>query len=138
VPAGYPDAHEIAKRAKVQFDSHLSSDRYQVVVSLFDQMVTFRLKDLQAATKAIHEAERKLKAKPNAQAADLLKQARSYAYSPLVSDSMIKDERSWSCSARTRRTWPWPSSSPAWKTCGTPRPSPTTTRRASWPSRRRR
>jgi phosphoglycerate transport regulatory protein PgtC len=87
VPAGYPDAHEIAKRAKVQFDSHLSSDRYQVVVSLFDQMVTFRLKDLQAATKAIHEAERKLKAKPNAQAAELLKQARSFAYSPLVSDS---------------------------------------------------
>jgi hypothetical protein len=63
-----------------------------VVVSLFDQMVTFRLKDLQAATKAIHEAERKLKAKPNAKAAELLKQARSFAYSPLVSDNMIKDK----------------------------------------------
>ena len=59
VPAGYPDAIEIAKRAKVQFDSNLSGDRYQVVVSLFDQMVTFRLKELQAATMAIHEAERK-------------------------------------------------------------------------------
>ena len=93
VPANYPDAHEIAKRAKVSFNSTLSSDRYQVVVSLFDQMITFRLKDLQAATGAIHEAERKLKAKPNAQAAELLKQARSYAYSPLVSDSMIKDEK---------------------------------------------
>ena len=92
VPAGYPDAIEIAKRAKVQFNSQLSSDRYQVVVSLFDQMVTFRLKDLQAATKAIHEAERKLKAKPNPQGAALLQQARSFAYSPLVSDSMIKDE----------------------------------------------
>ncbi|SFC78145.1 ABC-type Fe3+ transport system, substrate-binding protein [Polaromonas sp. OV174] len=92
VPANYPDAQAIAKRAKVSFDSKLSGDRYQVVVSMFDQMVTFRLKDLQAATKAIHEAERKLKAKPNAQAAELLKQARSFAYSPLVSDSMIKDE----------------------------------------------
>ncbi|MDZ4124549.1 MAG: extracellular solute-binding protein [Hydrogenophaga sp.] len=91
VPANYPDAFEIAKRAKVQFDTHLSSDRYQVVVSMFDQMVTFRLKDLQAATKAIHEAERKLKGKPNAQAAELVKQARSFAYSPLVADSMIKD-----------------------------------------------
>lgn len=91
VPAGYPDALEIAKRAKVHFDSHVSSDRYQVVVSMFDQMVTFRLKDLQAATKAIHEAERKLKAKPNAKAAELLSQARSFAYSPMVSDSMIKD-----------------------------------------------
>lgn len=91
VPAGYPDATEIAKRAKVQFDSNLSGDRYQVVVSLFDQMVTFRLKDLQAATKAIHEAERKLKAKPNAQAAELVKQARSFAYSPMVSADMVKD-----------------------------------------------
>ena len=92
LPANYPDAVKIAKRAKVHFDTHLSSDRYQVVVSLFDQMVTFRLKELQAATKAIHEAERKLKAKPNAQAAELIKQARSYAFSPLVSDSLIKDE----------------------------------------------
>lgn len=92
VPAGYPDAIELAKRAKVQFDSQLSSDRYQVVVNLFDQMVTFRLKDLQAATKAIHDAERKLKAKPNAQAIELLKQARSYAYSPMVSAEMIKDK----------------------------------------------
>ncbi len=90
-PAGYPDAFEIAKRAKVQFDSNLSGDRYQVVVSLFDQMVTFRLKDLQAATKAIHEAERKLKAKPNAQAAELIKQARNFAYSPMVSATMVKD-----------------------------------------------
>ncbi len=93
VPANYPDAFEIAKRAKVQFDAKLSSDRYQVVSSLFDQMVSFRLKDLQAATKAIHEAERKLKAKPNAQAAELIKQARSFAYSPLVSESMIKDQQ---------------------------------------------
>ncbi len=92
LPANYPDAHEIAKRAKVSFNSQLSSDRYQIVVSLFDQMVTFRLKDLQAATKAIHEAERKLKAKPQAEAAELLRQARSLAYAPLVSEAMIKDE----------------------------------------------
>jgi len=93
VPANYPDAHEIARRAKVKFDSDLSSERYQVVVSLFDQQVTFRLKDLQAATKAIHEAERRVKAKPNAKASELIQQARSYAYSPLVSDSMIKDPK---------------------------------------------
>ena len=66
-PAGYPVPQEVAKRAKVQFDAVLSESRYQVVTSLFDQMVTFRLKELQAATKAIHEAEKALKAKPNAQ-----------------------------------------------------------------------
>jgi hypothetical protein len=91
-PAGYPDAFEIARRAKVQFDSNLSSDRYQVVVSLFDQMVTFRLKDLQAATRAIHAAEARLRAKPNAQGTELLKQARSHAYSSLVPASMVGDE----------------------------------------------
>ncbi len=103
VPANYPDAFEIAKRAKVQFDSTLSSDRYQVVASLFDHMVSFRLKDLQAATKAIHDAERKLKAKPNAQAADLIKQARSFAYSPLVSESMIKDQQFLELFRKTRK-----------------------------------
>ena len=93
VPAGYPDVHAVAKRAKVQFDSELSGARYQVVVSLFDQMVTFRLKELQAATKAIHDAEKRLKAKPNAQAADLVRQARSHAYSPLVGEANVKNEQ---------------------------------------------
>ena len=65
-PAGYPDPQEVAKRAKVQFDADLSEARYQVVTSLFDQMVTFRLKELKGATKAIHEAEKALIAKPNA------------------------------------------------------------------------
>ncbi|MFM1807251.1 MAG: hypothetical protein RL212_1510 [Pseudomonadota bacterium] len=92
VPAKYPDAFEVAKRVKVKFNSNLSSDRYQVVVSMYDQMITFRLKELQAATKAIHDAEKKLKAKPNAEAAELIKQARSFAFSPLVSDAMINDK----------------------------------------------
>jgi phosphoglycerate transport regulatory protein PgtC len=92
-PANYPDAQEIAKRAKVQFNTELSSNRYQVVVSLFDQMVTFRLKELQAATRAIHEADRKLQAKPNAHGSELLRQARSFAYSSLVPETMVKDEK---------------------------------------------
>lgn len=93
VPAGYPDVQAVAKRSKVQFNSELSESRYQVVVSMFDQMVTFRLKELQAATKAIHDAEKRLKAKPNGQAADLLKQARGFAYSPLVGQENVKDEQ---------------------------------------------
>ncbi len=56
-PAGYPNPFEIAKRAKVQFNSDLSETRYNVVSGLFDQTITFRLKELQAATKAIHAAE---------------------------------------------------------------------------------
>ena len=42
---------------RCNFDSDLSESRYYVVSSLFDQIITFRLKELQAATKAIHEAE---------------------------------------------------------------------------------
>lgn len=93
VPAGYPDIQAVAKKAKVQFNSALSESRYQVVVSMFDQMVTFRLKELQGATKAIQDAEKKLKAKPNAQATELVKQARGFAYSPLVGQDNVKNEQ---------------------------------------------
>jgi phosphoglycerate transport regulatory protein PgtC len=88
IPAGYPDPQVIAKRAKVSFNADLSQDRYAVVHSLFDQTITFRLKELQAATKAIRDAEAKLAGKSNAQAAALIKQARSLAFSPLVGASL--------------------------------------------------
>jgi phosphoglycerate transport regulatory protein PgtC len=91
VPANYPNIYEIARKAKVQFNSDLSEDRYQMVTSLFDQMITFRLKELQAATKAIHAAERKLSGKNNPQASELLKQARSFAYTSLVEEKNMKD-----------------------------------------------
>jgi phosphoglycerate transport regulatory protein PgtC len=88
VPAGYPNPFEIAQRAKVQFDSDLSESRYNVVSAMFDQAITFRIKELQAATKAIHEAEAALAKKPNAQAAALVKQARDVAFTPVVSTQM--------------------------------------------------
>ncbi len=88
VPAGYPNPFEIAKRAKVKFDSDLSESRYNVVSSMFDQTITFRLKELQAATKAIHAAEAALAKKPNAKAAELVKQARELAFSPLVGEGL--------------------------------------------------
>lgn len=92
VPAGYPNPFEIAKRAKVQFNSDLSESRYNVVSAMFDQTITFRLKELQAATKAIHEAEAALAKKPNAQAAALVKQARDLAFSPVVGPQMAGDK----------------------------------------------
>lgn len=84
VPAGYPNPFEIAKRAKVQFDSELSEARYNVVSSLFDQTITFRHKELREATKAIHAAAAALAKKPNASGQSLLKQARDLAFSPVV------------------------------------------------------
>jgi len=91
-PVGYPNPFEIAKRAKVQFNSDLSEARYNVVSALFDQTITFRLKELQAATKAIHAAEAALAKKPNANASELLKQAREAAFSPVVNAQKAADK----------------------------------------------
>ena len=92
VPAGYPNPFEIAKRAKVNFDSDLSESRYNVVSSMFDQTITFRLKELQAATKAIHAAEAALAKKPNAKAAELVQQARGLAFTPVVGAGVAGDK----------------------------------------------
>ncbi len=91
-PAGYPDPFEIARRAKVQFNSDLSEARYNVVSALFDQAITFRLKELQAATKAIHAAQAALEKKPTPQATALLKQARELAFTPLVDSKKAADK----------------------------------------------
>src|SRR4029453_3529139 len=52
--------------------------------------ITFRLKELQAAAKAIQSAEAKLGAngKPNAQATELIRQARELAHTPVVTSSL--------------------------------------------------
>lgn len=102
-PAGYPVPQDVAKRAKVQFDADLSENRYQVVTSLFDQMVTFRLKELQAATRAIHDADKALKAKPNAKGGELLAQARSLAYTSLVGEANVKNEEFLALFRKNRR-----------------------------------
>lgn len=85
IPEGYPDPAQIAQRSKVHFDADLSQKRYYVVQALFDQTITFRLADLQAASKAIYDAEKTLgdKAK-SGKAAELLSQARALAWSPLI------------------------------------------------------
>ncbi len=92
VPSDYPNIYEVARKAKVKFDSTLSESRYPLVVSLFDQTVTFRLKELQAATKAIHEAEKKVRLKPNARAQELLIQARNLAFTPLVDEKTANNK----------------------------------------------
>ena len=103
VPADYPKIFEIAKRAKEQFDSDLSESRYYLVSSLFDQTVTFRLKELQAATKAIHDAEAALSKKPNAEGKALVKQARDLAFAPIVNESLVKDPKFLETFTRNKR-----------------------------------
>ena len=87
-PAGYPNPFSGTIRAKVNFDSELSESRYYVVSSLFDQVITFRHKELQAATKAIHDAEKRLAGRPSAQ----LEEAKKLAWTAPVTGDQAKDK----------------------------------------------
>jgi phosphoglycerate transport regulatory protein PgtC len=59
-PAGYPNPFkDTSIGAKVSFKAELSEARYELLNSLYDRVVTFRLKELNAAWKAIHDAEKK-------------------------------------------------------------------------------
>ena len=87
-PAGYPNPFTGTIKAKVNFDTAISEARYYVVSSMFDQIITFRHKELVAATKAIHDAEKRLGGKASAQ----LDEARKLAFSPPVTDLQTQDK----------------------------------------------
>jgi phosphoglycerate transport regulatory protein PgtC len=91
-PEGYPNPYGGKIQAKVKFDSELSQSRYYLVNSLYDHTITFRHKELIAATRAIHDAAAKIAKKPNAQARRLLEEARDYAFKPLVSAEKAADK----------------------------------------------
>jgi hypothetical protein len=76
----------------VTFDANVSESRYELLNSLYDRVVTFRLKELNAAWKAIHEAEAKLGTGANAEAKRLLGQARKLATSVPVSEKEAADK----------------------------------------------
>lgn len=87
-PAGYPNPYSGTIKAKVNFDSELSESRYYVVLSMFDQLVTFRHKELAAATKAIHEAEKRLGGRKSPQ----VDEARKLAFTPPVDEKQAADK----------------------------------------------
>ena len=75
-PKGFPNPFKDKSiGSAVKFDLQLSKSRYNIINSLFDVMITYRLDDLRAATKAIQTAE--AKSKGNAGAMKLIKQARA-------------------------------------------------------------
>ena len=62
--------------AKVKFDVVKSKNRYNLVNSMFDVMITYRLDDLRKATKAIQDADKAMAGKKNAEAAKLITEAK--------------------------------------------------------------
>ncbi len=87
-PAGYPNPFGGTIQAKVNFNSNLSQSRYYLVSSLFDQIITFRLAELQAATKAIQDAEKRLAGRPSPQ----LDEAKKLAWTPPVTAQQANDK----------------------------------------------
>ena len=88
-PAGYPNPFSGKIQAKVNFDSNLSESRYYVVLSMFDQAITFRHKELVAATKAIIDAEKRLGGK----ASPALDEARKLVLTPVIDEKQAGDKQ---------------------------------------------
>ena len=86
-PKDYPNPFTDPRLAKgITFNSELSEQRYELLNSLYDRVVTFRLRDLNAAWKAIQTTEMKLGANASPAAKDLLKQARRLASTPPITE----------------------------------------------------
>jgi len=89
-PEGLPNPFEDKSiGAAVTFDVDKSGARYYVVSSLFDVMITYRLDDLKAAVKAVHDAEAKHADGSNAEAKALIDEARA-----LIEAMPITEEQS--------------------------------------------
>jgi phosphoglycerate transport regulatory protein PgtC len=77
-PEGFPNPFTDASLgARVRFDNDLSEKRYELLNSLFDRLITFRLRELTAAWKAVHEAEAVLARRENAEGRRLVTEARA-------------------------------------------------------------
>ncbi len=77
-PEGFPNPFKDSSiGAAVKFDLTKSKNRYNLVNSLFDVMITYRLDDLRGATKAIQDAEAAMDGKSNDDAAKLIAEARA-------------------------------------------------------------
>ena len=93
-PPGIPNPFkDTSIGVAVKFDTVLSESRYNLVNSLFDQTITYRLNDLKAATKAIHEAEAALARKPNPAARTMIAEARALIAATPIKEAEANDPK---------------------------------------------
>jgi ABC-type Fe3+ transport system substrate-binding protein len=91
-PAGYPNPFKDSKLGtQLNFNADLSERRYELLNSLFDRLITFRLKELNAVWKTIQDAEKKLGADANPEAKRLLAAARKLATAIPVTEQEASD-----------------------------------------------
>jgi len=95
-PKGFPNPFEM-KVSDSTFDIDLSQRRYGLMNSLFDQVVTFRLKDLKEAWQAVYKAEAAMEKRKSSgkevssNAVELLSQARALVSSVPISEEKAND-----------------------------------------------
>lgn len=76
-PKGFPNPFTGEQLGSVNLNLDLSKSRYNLVNSLFDVMITYRLDELRNATKLIQQAESKATEKNHAEALNLIAQAKA-------------------------------------------------------------
>jgi len=92
-PADFPNPFKDKSiGAAVKFDLGLSKGRYNVVNSLFDVMITYRLDDLRDATKAVQDAEAAAMGKSNNEANALIEQARALINQVPITEARASEE----------------------------------------------
>jgi ABC-type Fe3+ transport system substrate-binding protein len=92
-PADYPNPFKDQKLgAGVVFNAESSEMRYELINSLFDRLITFRLKELNAAWKSIQDAEKKLGTAAGAEAKRLIAEARRLASSVPITEKEASDK----------------------------------------------
>jgi ABC-type Fe3+ transport system substrate-binding protein len=77
--------------ARVKFDADTSELRYELVNSLYDRLITFRLKELNEAWKAIHAADAAVAKKSTPEAQRLLADARKRATAVPLTEKQAND-----------------------------------------------
>ena len=93
-PKGFPNPFtDQSIGAAVKFDVVTSKNRYNIVNSLFDVLITYRLKDLTSAVEALQKAEAAMSGKSNAQAEALIKESRALIGAMPVSEAEAQDDK---------------------------------------------
>jgi len=91
VAAGYPKLPEGAAKSPTQFNAGLAQERIRLVTAMFDQSITFPIKELRATAREIFNAESKMAGRDDPATAALISQARRLAFSPVVSSEELQD-----------------------------------------------
>ena len=86
LPSDFPKIDDIARNDLPDYAPDVSDKRYRMVNAIFDQTITFRHRELNRITAAIHAIEETLHQAPNAHASELIEQAKALVYRPPIDE----------------------------------------------------